>query len=160
MKKLVIIRHAKSDWDDSSLDDFDRHLNNQGLKDATLMGKLLKEKDLLPDFIISSPAKRAITTAEIIAKEVGYEKVITQNQYIYEAYVNTLQEIVSYMHDSNDIVFLLGHNPGVSALAYMLRDMKESIPACASIEIDFDCDSWMDVSKENSSLVSYDFPKK
>lgn len=160
MKKLVIIRHAKSDWDNSLLDDFDRPLNKRGLSDATLMGKILKEKKILPNSIISSPAKRAITTAEIIAKEVGYGKIITPNQYIYEAYVNTLQEIISYIQDSNDVIFLVGHNPGVSALAYMLSDMKESIPTCTTVEIDFDCDSWMDVSKENSTLVSYDFPKK
>ncbi|MGK0256264.1 MAG: phosphohistidine phosphatase [Arcobacteraceae bacterium] len=160
MKKLVIIRHAKSDWDDSSLNDFDRPLNKKGLKDALSMGKFLKEKNLLPDFMISSPATRAITTAQIIAKEVQYEKAITPNQYIYEAYVNTLQEIVSYIHDSNDVVFLVGHNPGVSSLSYMLSVMKESIPTAALVEIDFNCDSWMDISKENSTLISYDFPKK
>jgi phosphohistidine phosphatase len=160
MKKLVIIRHAKSDWQDTTIDDFDRPLNDRGLKDAPFIGKFLKEKDLEPDLIISSPAKRAITTAEFIAKEVGYEKAITPNQYIYEAYVNTLQEIVSFIYDEYDTVFLVGHNPGVSALAYMLSDLKESIPTCATVEIDFDCDSWMDVSRENSTLVSYDFPKK
>jgi len=160
MKKLVIIRHAKSDWEDTSLDDYDRPLNERGLKDATFMGKHLKEKGLVPDLIMSSPALRAITTAEFIAKEIGYEKAITPNQYIYEAYVNTLQEVVSFIHDANDTVFLVGHNPGVSALAYMLSELKQSVPTCATVEIDFDCDSWMDVSRENSTLVSYDFPKK
>jgi phosphohistidine phosphatase len=160
MKKLVIIRHAKSDQDDSSMDDFDRPLNSRGLNDAILMGKFLKEKTILPNFIISSPAKRAITTAEIIGKEVKYEKIITPNQYIYEAYVNTLQEIVGYIDDSNDVVFLVGHNPGVSALSYMLSNIKESIPTCGTVEIDFNCDSWMDVSKSNSTLISYDFPEK
>jgi len=160
MKKLIIIRHAKSDWQDTTLDDFDRPLNERGLRDALFMGQFLKNKNLLPDLIISSPALRAITTAEIIAKEVNYEKAITPNQYIYEAYVNTLQEIVSFIYDENDTVYLVGHNPGVSALAYMLSDMKESIPTCAIVQIDFKCDSWMDVSKENGSLISYDFPKK
>jgi phosphohistidine phosphatase len=160
MKKLVIIRHAKSDWDDTSLDDYDRTLNERGLKDAPFIGKFLYKKGLIPDFMLSSPATRAITTAELIAKEVGYQKAITPNQYIYEAYVNTLQEIVSFIHDDNDTVFLVGHNPGVSSLAYMLSDLKESISTCATVEIDFDCDSWMDVSRENSTLISYDFPKK
>ena len=160
MKKLIIIRHAKSDWQDTTLDDFDRPLNERGMQDAPFIGKFLKEKNLLPDLIISSPALRAITTAEIIAKEVEYTKAIVANQYIYEAYVNTLQEIVSFIYDENDTVYLIGHNPGVSALAYMLSDMKESIPTCAVVEIDFECDSWMDVSKENAALISYDFPKK
>ena len=160
MKKIVIIRHAKSDWDDKTLDDYDRPLNERGFQDAPLIGRFLKEKKLIPDFIISSPATRAMTTAELIAKEVGYEKAITPNQYVYEAYVNTLQEIVSFIHDDNYTVFLVGHNPGVSALAYMLSDLKESVPTCATVEIDFDCDSWMEVSRENSTLISYDFPKK
>lgn len=160
MKKLVIIRHAKSDWEDNTLDDFERPLNNRGLKNAPLMGKILKEKNLKPDLILSSPATRAICTAQAIAKEVGYEDEIMQNQYIYEAYVNTLQDIISYIHDDNNTVFLVGHNPGVSALAYMLSDLKESIPTCATVEIDFDTDSWLNVSRDNSTLISYEFPKK
>lgn len=160
MKKLVIIRHAKSDWQDTSLDDYDRPLNERGLNDAPFMGKFLNEKGLQPDLIMSSPATRAITTAELISKEVGYSKAITPNQYIYEAYVNTLQEVVSFIHDDNDTVYLVGHNPGVSALAYMLCDLKESVPTCATVEIDFDTNSWMEVSKENSTLISYDYPKK
>ena len=160
MKKLIIIRHAKSDWEDKNLDDFQRPLNERGLRNAPLMGQRLKQKNLIPDLILSSPASRAISTATIIAQEVGYSKEIIQNQYIYEAYVNNLQEIISYIHDSEETVFLVGHNPGVSALAYMLCDLKESIPTCATVEIDFDVDSWQDVSKENSKLISYDFPKK
>jgi len=160
MKKLVIIRHAKSDWEDSSLDDYDRPLNKRGLCDAPFMGKYLHDKGLKPDLIMSSPAVRAVNTAELIAKEINYDKIISPNQYIYEAFINTLQDIVSFIHDDNDTVFLVGHNPGVSALAYTLCDLKENLPTCAIVEIDFECDSWMEVSKGNSTLVSYDFPKK
>jgi len=159
MKKLYIIRHAKSDWNDKSLDDYDRPLNARGLKDAPLMGKFLKSKNIKPDLIVSSPALRAITTAQLIAKEVAYEKAITPNQYIYEAYVTALQEIVEYLHDSNQSVFLVGHNPGVSALAYMLCDSKESFPTCAILEIEFTCDSWLDANKNNAKINAYDFPK-
>ena len=160
MKKLIIIRHAKSDWEDISLDDFDRPLNDRGLSDAQLMGRFLNDKALNPDLIMCSPSLRTTKTAELIAIETGHEKIISRNQYIYEAYVNTLQDIVSFIEDTNDTVFLIGHNPGVSALAYMLCGLKESVPTCATIEIDFDCDSWMEASKENSTLISYDFPKK
>ena len=138
MKKLVIIRHAKAEVNDGSIDDFDRDLNERGFKDALFMGTFLKDKNLIPDLIMSSPAKRAMMTADLIAKEVKYEKSIFPNNYIYEAYVDALQEIVSYIHDDNDTVFLIGHNPGVSALAYMLCDLKESIPTCATVEIAFE----------------------
>ena len=160
MKKLFIIRHAKSDWDNPALDDYDRPLNKRGETSAPFMGKVLAEKGIKPDLIISSPALRAMTTAQLIAKEVGYEKIITPNQYIYEAYVTALQEIVQYIYDDNDTVFLVGHNPGVSALAYMLCDLKESLPTSAVVEINFDCNSWMEASKENSKLISYEYPKK
>lgn len=160
MKRLFIIRHAKSDWDDSSLDDYDRPLNKRGQKNAPFMGKLLKSKNIKPDLIISSPALRAKTTAELIAKEVGYEKPITPNPYIYEAYVSALEEIVQYIYDDNETVFLVGHNPGLSALAYTLCGLKEQIPTCSIVEIEFNCDSWMDVSKDNSKLISYEYPKK
>ena len=73
MKKLFIIRHAKSDWQDITLDDYDRPLNEKGEKNAPFMGKLLKEKNIRPDIIIASPAKRTMQTAELIAKEIGFE---------------------------------------------------------------------------------------
>lgn len=154
------MRHAKSDWDDASLDDFDRPLNKRGEKNAPFMAKILKQKDKTVDLIISSPAKRAIQTATFMAKELDYTKAIQQNQYIYEAYVNTLQEIVSYIHDDCDTVLLVGHNPGISALAYMLSTSKESFATAAFIEIQFEENSWMDVKKENSKVLSYEFPKK
>ncbi len=160
MKKLYIIRHAKSDWDNANFDDYDRPLSKRGEKNAPFMAKLLKNKEVEPDLIISSPALRAISTAKIFKKELNYKKEITANQYIYEAYINTLQEIIEYVHDSNDIVLLVGHNPGVSALAYTLCGLKESIPTCAIVEIEFNCNSWMDVCKENSTLISYEYPKK
>lgn len=160
MKRLFIIRHAKSSWDNPSLSDYERPLNKRGEKNAPFMGKLLKDKGIVPDMILASPAKRTIQTAEYIAKEVGFEKAITPNQYIYEAYVTVLQEIVSYIHDSNDTVFLVGHNPGVSALAYVLAGMKEDMPTCAIAQIEFDCDSWMDVSKNNATIKDYEYPKK
>lgn len=160
MKKLFIIRHAKSDWNDTSIDDFERPLNERGLQAAPLMGKRLKEKGILPDIILSSPASRALSTARLIAKEVGFTKPITQNHYIYEAFVNALEETVSYIHDDHQTAFLVGHNPGVSALAYVLSGLKEQLKTCAIVEISFDCNSWMNVNKDNATLISYDFPKK
>lgn len=74
MKTLFLIRHAKSSWDDPNKDDFDRPLNERGKRNAPFMGKLLKKENILPDLIISSPAKRAIATAKIIADETGYPK--------------------------------------------------------------------------------------
>lgn len=160
MKRLFIIRHAKSSWDDLALDDFDRPLNKRGLKNAPFMGQLLKKKNVQPDMILHSPAKRTTQTAQLIAKEVKFEKALTPNQYIYEAYVSTLQEIVSYTYDTIQTLFLVGHNPAVTALAYTLCGFKEEMPTCAIVEIAFECDSWMDIGKHNAQLISYEYPKK
>ena len=160
MKKLYIIRHAKSDWTDITLDDFHRSLSNRGIKNATFMGKLLNQKNIKPDLIISSPALRAYSTAELIAKEIEYDKVITANQFIYDASVDTLQEIITYISDDKDVVFLVGHNPSISSLAYLLGNLREDVPTCSIIEIDFHTDSWVNASRENSLLISYEYPKK
>ena len=159
MKKLILMRHAQAITQDNNLDDYDRSLNKNGVKEAKEVGERLLNKNFKADLIISSPAKRAIQTAEIISNEIKYKKSILPNQYIYEAYVNTLQEIISFIHDDNDTVFLIGHNPSISVLAYMFCNLKENIPTAATVEINFDCNSWLEVSQQNATLISYDFPK-
>ena len=86
MKKLYLARHAKSSWKNPDLDDYDRPLNKRGIRDAPFIGKKLKEKNILPDLIISSPAIRAITTAKELAAQMGYpEENIILDENIYEA---------------------------------------------------------------------------
>ena len=159
MKKLFILRHAKSDWGDENLDDFDRPLNEKGIKDCALVGKYLKQKNKKIDIILSSPALRAHTTAKLLAKELDFNKNIMQNQYIYEPFVAAIQELISYIHDDNDTAILVGHNPGVSTLAYMLCDSREELKTASIVEISFSCDSWMDVNKNNATFISYTKPK-
>ena len=159
MKKLYIIRHANANSHTINCDDYDRVLSQKGEEEATFIGKLLFNKNAIPDLILSSPAKRTMSTAEIISKEIGYQKQIVPNQYIYEAYVTSLKEIVEYIDDEYETVFLVGHNPGVSLLAYMLCGIKETFVTCGVVEIQFNCDSWMEVSKDNASFISYEYPK-
>lgn len=160
MKKVYLIRHAKSSWKDFSLDDFERPLNNRGKSDATLMGVKLHDKKVVPDTILSSPAVRAKTTAEIIAKKIGFEKEIVYKKDIYEASATTLHKILTKIADKKSIVFLLGHNPSLNELAENYIHFNENIPTCAVVEIEFDCNSWADISAENARLVSFDYPKK
>ncbi|MBU1659071.1 CHAD domain-containing protein [bacterium] len=160
MKKLYIIRHAKSSWKESSLDDFERPLNKRGKADAPLMGSKLKEKRVMPDLILSSPALRAKTTAEIITKKIEFEKEIVFDENIYESSVNELHKIVSEIDDENRVVFLFGHNPSLNELAQKYINLNENIPTCGIVEIEFDCDSWTDISAKNARLLSFDYPKK
>ena len=160
IKKLYIIRHAKSDWSDDTLKDFDRPLNKRGLKNAPFMGSLLKNKNINPDLILSSPALRAITTAEIIANRVEYKNNIETNKSIYETPYSTLEKIIYEINDKNNSVFFIGHNPGLSALINHLCQTNLDIPTCAVVEISFDTDSWEKISKKNTALISYEYPKK
>ncbi len=159
MKRLYIIRHAKSSWDDESLNDFDRPLNKRGKANAPMMGSRLKENGVMPDIIISSPAKRAKSTAEIIAKEVGYKNILFLDD-IYEATPKTLYKILSSLDDNNGVVFLVGHNPSLNELAMQLIGFDDNIPTCGIVGIEFRCKKWAEIAPENAKLFSFDYPKK
>lgn len=160
MKKVYLIRHAKSSREDFLLDDFERPLNKRGKFDAPLMGARLHDKKIMPDTILSSPAVRAKTTAEIIAKKIGFEKEIVFIKDIYEASATTLHKVLSKIADKNNIVFLFGHNPSLNELAENYIHFNDNIPTCAVVEIEFECNSWADISADNARLVSFDYPKK
>lgn len=160
MKRVYLIRHAKSSWKDSSLDDFERPLNKRGKSDAPLMGSKLQDKKVMPDIILSSPAVRAKTTAEIIAKKIEFEKEIVFKKDIYEASATTLHKILTKIADKNSVAFLFGHNPSLNELAENYLEFNENIPTCGVVEIEFDCESWEEISAKNARLVSFDYPKK
>ena len=160
MKKIYLIRHAKSSWSDFDLDDFDRPLNKRGRDNAPFMGKLLKDKNIMPDIILSSPALRAKTTAEIISKEVKYSKVIVFDKKMYESSDATLHQILTKLDNKNGVAFLVAHNPGLNMLAEYYVDFYQNIPTCGVIEIEFDCDKWKDIGPSNAKLISFEYPKK
>ena len=160
MKKLFVIRHAKSSWKDSSLADFDRPLNKRGFKNAPFMGDYLKARAVTPDIILSSPAVRAKTTAEIIANKVHYNKKILYEKSIYEADSRTLHNTLSALDNRYNIVFLIGHNPGLNFLIDSYLDFNENIPTCGVVELEVQADSWKDLSTENVKLLSFNYPKK
>lgn len=163
MKRLYLVRHAKSSWKDATLEDFDRPLNKRGKQDAPLMGKLFKSHyKLSPDLIVSSPAKRAAKTAKVIAKEIGFpKKQIVYEGAIYEAGVPPLLSVIRKIDDSADQVMLFGHNPGLTMLAeYLIGVVVDNIPTCGIFCIDFDVDSWKEVGEGRGKEVFFDYPKK
>lgn len=160
MKKLYIIRHAKSSWKNLTLDDFDRSLNKRGQKDAPFMGKILKKKGVFPDAIISSPALRAKTTAQSIAKEVGFTKSILYIEKIYEASKGDLYDVVKSIDDKYETVFLFGHNPGLNMFVESLVDFHGNIPTCGIVELEIDCKKNKDINASCTKLISFDYPKR
>lgn len=160
MKRLFIIRHAKSSWKDVSLDDYERPLNKRGYRDAPFMGKLLKEKNIKPDIILSSPAKRAKCTAEVIAKETGYKNKIDFDDELYESTPNMIDAKIKSIDSKHHTAFLFGHNPELNMLAHKYVGFNENIVTCAAVEVEFDCESWEEIDSSNAKLVSFKYPKK
>ena len=117
MKRLYLIRHAKSSWRDAGLADFDRPLNKRGKHDVPRMGQRLKALGVLPDVIVSSPAKRAIRTARQIADEIGYDrKAIELNEILYGAVPEDTLAIVRATAAAYDSTMIFGHNPMMTEL--------------------------------------------
>src|SRR5689334_22986953 len=111
MKTLFLVRHAKSSWAHLSLNDFDRPLNARGKKDAPFMGEILYNQHILPDLLLSSPAKRAFSTAKKIAKAIGYKKKeINTDKDIYDADEDTLLKVIHRQDQKYDSIMLVGHN--------------------------------------------------
>lgn len=160
MKKVYIIRHAKSSWRDMSLDDYERPLNKRGKRNAPLMGRVLSSKGVEPDLIISSPAFRAKSTAEIIAEEINYTNKILFREEVYEAAANTLHKILLNIDEEVSTLFIIGHNPGLNSLAYRYLNFSQNIPTCGIVEIEFDCKSWKHIDSKSARLISFEYPKR
>lgn len=160
-KELLLIRHAKSDWDNIKLRDFDRPLNSRGEKNAPEMAARLKKKNLIPSQIISSPALRAITTAEYFAEELGIKRTdIIKEAEIYEAFTSTLLEVINNLDDISSFTALFGHNPSITSIANNLCNANLlNIPTCGVVLIRFPFDSWNMVSAGTGELIFFDYPK-
>lgn len=163
MKKLYIIRHAKSSWDAMNLDDFDRPLSDRGKRDAPRMGKRFKEKDIHPNLLLSSPAKRALSTAKRIAKELKYPKDdIKTDRRLYHADEETFLAVVKELKDKLDVVMIFSHNPGLTEFVNSLMNGQldiDNVPTCGVVAFQFDLDSWKDVDWGKGKLLFFDYPK-
>jgi phosphohistidine phosphatase len=162
MKKLYLIRHAKSSWSNPGLSDFERPLNKRGLKDADRMGKVLKRILPHPDCVLTSSARRAQETAEILADKIGFpiKKVIVEER-IYGAAVHDLLEIITELDDKLKTVVLFGHNPGMTNLANLLNDIEtDNIPTCGIFVIEFQTKHWRKIAEKTGTFLAFEYPKK
>ena len=142
MKTLLILRHAKSSWDDPELADIDRPLNKRGKQDAPRMGKLLRSEDLVPDLILSSPARRARKTAQEVSEESGYPGKIEVQPDFYpgdpEAYIQALRSLA----DEHQRVMVVGHNPGLEELVDALTGESVALPTAALAQVSLPVERW------------------
>ena len=161
MKTLLLIRHAKSSWDNSQLSDFERPLNERGKKDAPVMAKRIKEEKIKIDCFISSPAKRAKKTASFFMDEYGIkEKDLVLLPSLYEASVNNFYDAVENINDTNNVVALFSHNPGITDFVNTLTDKHiDDMPTCGMFAVQVNTNNWAAFKEAEKSFLFFDYPK-
>jgi len=137
------------------------NLDDRGKRDAPRMGKRLAERDVKPDLILSSPARRALTTAEIIAKKLDYKREdILVDDRLYAGAADDLLKVIHKLGDKLESVMLFGHNPELTEFAHRLSSEITHMPTCAVAEFTFNATSWSNIGKARVVKVALDYPKK
>ena len=153
MKILLLLRHAKSSWKDESLADQDRPLAKRGLRDAPRLGKLLNDANLLPDLILSSTARRARQTVELVTEAAGYSGEVSWLDDLYAAAPEEILELLNALPAYYTTVMVVGHNPGLEELLALLTDQVDSLTTAALAQIDLPVDGWDQVTDETQGKL-------
>lgn len=160
-KTLLIVRHAKSSWQDGSLRDYERPLLKSGIDRTRKVIRFLAEHMVQPDLIISSHAVRAFETARLLASGLGYperEILVESNIYYYDA--DGLYNIALALPDAKQVVMMVGHNPAMTQFANMFLDTKlDYMPTTGVVSIDFDMETWDQLPQAARNLNFYIAPK-
>jgi phosphohistidine phosphatase len=161
MKTIILVRHAKSSWDDFSLKDEDRPLTGRGKKNAPEMAKRLLKKEVPIDSFISSPAKRAKTTAELFAEEYGVDK--KKIIFVPELYMASREAFIGAIrnapHKARSIA-LFSHNNGITEFANLLSEMRiDDMPTCSVFAVHAPIDEWKDFDTGSNKFYFFDYPK-
>lgn len=160
MKTLLLVRHAKSSWNEPGLPDRDRPLNDRGRRNAPEMGRRLAKLDLKPDVILSSPAIRARATVELIATEFDDPRAnIRVDDRLYAASADLLIRVIRELGDEPGCVMLVGHNPELTELAHRLSREITHMPTCAVAVFAFDADSWSGLGTDDPISVAFHTPR-
>jgi phosphohistidine phosphatase len=160
VKTLLLLRHAKSSWDDPGIRDFDRPLAARGKRDAPRMGKALRERGPVPDLIISSPAARARETIEAVIRAANIGVSPRFDESIYGASSAELMSIIRRLPDEGTCALLAGHNPGFEDTVNRLTGSHEGMPTAALACVEFQIDSWGDVEDGQGKLLWLLTPKQ
>ncbi len=169
MKRLTLLRHAKSGWDDPVERDFDRPLNGRGRRAANRMGRYLRDESLAYDHVVASPALRVQQT--IAGVEDGYGRPLSPHydRRIYMASAAALLDLIQSLDDAHSNVLMVGHNPGLENLVLMLVPQTETglrdeveikYPTATLAEMRFDVDRWADVDERTGRLVRFMRPRE
>ena len=161
MKTLILVRHAKSSWDEAGLSDSERPLNDRGKKDAPEMAKRLRKRGLSIDALVSSPAERAFRTARFFAKEFDFKKDdIVVEKALYGALSAHFEQVIEGLKEQVNTVAIFSHNPGITDYANTLTNVHtDNIPTCGVFAVQANVESWKAFAKAEKSFLFYDYPK-
>jgi phosphohistidine phosphatase len=168
-KKLIILRHAKSGWDDPVARDFDRPLNARGEKAAQMMGLWMARNQITPDHVIASPAVRVVETIDKVAAGFGARIEVKWERRIYLASSATLMDVLREVDDRYQTVLIVGHNPGLEDLVLdlatkgadaPLRDLVETkFPTAAIAELELSIENWSKLDRDLGTLSRFTRPR-
>lgn len=161
-RRLTLLRHAKSSWQDDSLKDRERPLNERGERDAPMMGRRMLARNARPTLILTSPAVRARHTARLVAREIGYPREFLQREEaLYLASPDDIVAVVARQDDQLRDIIVCGHNPGITELANRLTGAGiDNVPTCGIVVIDLALAHWADLPATRGELVDFDYPRR
>jgi phosphohistidine phosphatase len=162
MKKLYLVRHAKSSQEDPGVNDFDRPLLDKGVKRTEKVIRFLKERNVKIDLMISSPAERALKTAVLMANGLGYpEDKIRLERKIYDGYYDRILDLIYSVPNDVDAVMIFGHNPTITHLSNLfLHPGIEPLPTTGTVCISFDTQKWESIPAVEPVREFVVFPKQ
>ena len=168
-KRLILLRHAKSAWDNPSVADFERPLSNRGRKAAPVVGAYLARRNLVPGLVLASSARRAAETLDLVSAGWQTKPTVRKLKSFYLAMPREMLRRVQAVGKEPDCVMLVGHNPGIADLANWLcsqgkaehrASLARKFPTGAIAAIEFDVEDWADVDAETGHLIDFATPKQ
>ncbi len=162
MKRLTLLRHAKSSWEEASVADHERTLSARGKRDAPTMGKRLAARNVSPSIIVSSSAVRARRTAKLIAEALNCPtECLKIKKKLYLATAENILELICDLEDDFSDLLVVGHNPGLTELVNRLLPelSMDNLPTSGVIAMDFQTKKWSEIAEIDAELVFYDYPK-
>ena len=162
MRRLTLLRHAKTEAQHSGQEDWDRMLEPRGLQDAPEMARRLRDRKLKPDRVITSPAVRALTTAQIFARELHLPATkLVQDERLYLASPKVIREVIRELGGKAHHLMIVGHNPGLTEFAERISDDREidNMPTCAIYTLEFKLDEWSELEWDSGVNAELDYPK-
>ena len=168
MKTIFLLRHAKSSWDNSQLEDFDRPLSTRGEKSSIKIGKYIKNKNIIPDIVYCSSAKRAKKTWELINKVIKKKNNIFFKKDLYMADSETFMSTIKKTKNSNKSIMIVSHNPGIESFCLELskenneyiNDIKTKYPTGSLAILKVNLKKWSEIRYESGIIYEFIKPRK